>query len=255
MRYTSKQLKAISRTQLTGKYGILGGAFLLYEVITSLLSMILNIINPSVSTASITQTIISGESPSLPGVIQSVTFIISYVIILLIASVVSLGFNKMFLDVSREYPVRFEDLFYGFRHHPDRVIVMQLILLGINFLCYLPALIVWVIWFYQDFSSIPLMLAALVLFLIGLAAQVYFTLTFQLSMFLMADYDDLGPVQALKESHKLMTGNKGRALYIELSFIGFMILGFLTCSIGYLWIFPYMYMTRTNLYRNITGEI
>ena len=161
----------------------------------------------------------------------------------------------MFLDGSREYPVRFEDLFYGFRHHPDRVIVMQLILLGINFLCYLPALVVWVIWFYQDFSSIPLMLAALVLFLIGLAAQVYFTLTFQLSMFLMADYDDLGPVQALKESHKLMTGNKGRALYIELSFIGFMILGFLTCSIGYLWIFPYMYMTRTNLYRNITGEI
>ena len=160
MRYTSKQLKAISRTQLTGKYGILGGAFLLYEVITSLLSMILNIINPSVSTASITQTIISGESPSLPGVIQSVTFIISYVIILLIASVVSLGFNKMFLDGSREYPVRFEDLFYGFRHHPDRVIVMQLILLGINFLCYLPALVVWVIWFYQDFSSIPLMLAA-----------------------------------------------------------------------------------------------
>ena len=78
MRYTSKQLKAISRTQLTGKYGILGGAFLLYEVITSLLSMILNIINPSVSTASITQTIISGESPSLPGVIQSVIFIISY---------------------------------------------------------------------------------------------------------------------------------------------------------------------------------
>lgn len=255
MKYTSKQLKAISRKQLTGKYGILGGAYLLYQVITSFLSMLINIINPSVSTVSITQSIISGGTPTLPGVIQTITFIVSYIIILLITSVVSLGFNKMFLDGSREYPVRFEDLFYGFRHHPDRVIIMQLIMLLISFACYIPALIAWGLWFYQDSVSIPLMLISIILLLLGLAAQVYVELTFQLSMFLMADYDDLGPVQALKESHKLMMGNKGRALYIELSFIGFMILGFLTCSIGYFWVFPYMYMTKTNFYRNITGEI
>ena len=42
MRYSSKDLKAMSRTQLNGKYGIFIGAYLLYYMISFGISMVIS---------------------------------------------------------------------------------------------------------------------------------------------------------------------------------------------------------------------
>ena len=249
MRYSSKDLKAMSRTQLNGKYGIFIGAYLLYYMISFGISMVISFTGQGSS--AITSIAQGNFSGSLSGVI--IEFLIQF-IVGLILSILMLGFNKMFLDGSRGYPVRFEDLFYGFRHHPDRIIVMQLLMSLICMACLLPGYIFLFLALYSD-DSIVLLILCIAFLIVGCILYLYFTIVYSQSMFLMADYDDLGPVQALRESRKMMTGNKGRFLYLELSFMGYMFLGLLSCGIGYLWITPYMTMTQTNFYRNITGEI
>lgn len=251
MKYKTKDLKAMARVQLSGKYGVYIGAYLLAAVIQFTVSMILSMVNSSSSLVAI---LYSGDLFSSGNITRLVTYLLIEFIINLILSVLMLGFNKMFLDGSRGYEVRFEDLFYGFRHHPDRVILMQLLMSLINLACILPGYIIIICALYFDATFI-LILFGILLLIAGGILMIYFSLAFSQSMFLMADYDDLGPVQALKESQKMMSGNKGRYLYMELSFIGFMLLSLLTCYIGLLWVMPYMSMTATNFYRNIGGEI
>lgn len=251
MKYKTKDLKAMARVQLSGKYGIYIGAYLLAAVIQFTVSMILSMINSSSSLLAI---FYSDDLFSSGNITRLITYLLIEFIINLILSVLMLGFNKMFLDGSRGYEVHFEDLFYGFRHHPDRVILMQLLMGLINLACILPGYVIMICALYFDTSFI-LVLFGILLLIAGGILMIYFSLAFSQSMYLMADYDDLGPVQTLKESQKMMSGNKGRYLYMELSFIGFLLLSLLTCYIGLLWVMPYMSMTATNFYRNIGGEI
>jgi uncharacterized membrane protein len=59
------------------------------------------------------------------------------------------------------------------------------------------------------------------------------------------------PNQALKESCRMMKGYKWKLFCLGISFIGWLLLGVLTLGIGYLWIFPYMYMSFANFYENL----
>lgn len=55
-------------------------------------------------------------------------------------------------------------------------------------------------------------------------------------------------------SRKLMDGHKMEFFVLQLSFIGWDLLGMLTLGIGYLWISPYKQMTFVNYYRHLTNE-
>ncbi|MBS6196177.1 MAG: DUF975 family protein [Clostridiales bacterium] len=248
MKYSSKDLKAMARTQLTGKYGIFIGAYVLYNVITEIVSLILNFA-VGIPLAGLGMPFyLQQQQPS-----RLILYFLFMVLITLILSILSLGFNKMFLDGSRGLQVRFEDLFYGFRHHPDRVILMQFLMLLINLACILPGFVLMILGMFNE--SVGLLITSSVLMLAAFVPVIYFSLAFSQAMYLMADYDDLGAVQALKESRRLMVGNKGRMFYLQLSFIGLSLLGILSCGLGLLWVFPYQSMTFANFYRNLGNEI
>ncbi|NCB93837.1 MAG: DUF975 family protein [Clostridia bacterium] len=262
MKYSSKELKAMSRNQLAGQYGTYIGAFLIYLIIDFVITFILNAVIPvssSIAASGSSQSGMLSYAYQITGLRFGTPFhvILYYVVLLIISlilSVLMLGIYKMFLDGSRGYPVQFADLFYGFRHHPDRVILMQLLGILISVGCMLPGYIFLICAFYFSLSPVFIILAVIVT-LIGCVFTIIFEIAFSQCMFLMADYDDLGPVQAYKESLRLMRGNKGRYFWLLLSFIGIMLLGALSCYVGLLWAYPYMMMTMTNFYRNVDGEI
>ena len=64
----------------------------------------------------------------------------------------------------------------------------------------------------------------------------------------------MGTLEAFRTSARLMQGQKGRLFYIQLSFLGWMILCMLSCYIGYLWIGPYMSQVTVTFYLDVTGE-
>ena len=49
-------------------------------------------------------------------------------------------------------------------------------------------------------------------------------------------------------------GTKGSLFYLNLSFIGLAILGYFSFGIAYLWIYPYMYATYTEYYKELKQE-
>lgn len=73
-------------------------------------------------------------------------------------------------------------------------------------------------------------------------------LSYSMSLYILAENPDMKPMEALEWSKQITNGHKGRIFYVYLSFIGWSILASLTCGIGYIWLFPYMNLTVTNLY-------
>lgn len=72
--------------------------------------------------------------------------------------------------------------------------------------------------------------------------------------YLMAEFPDLKVMEAMRESKRLMRGNKGRLFCLQLSFFGWALLSALTLGIGTLWLNPYMKSAETAFYMTVTGR-
>ena len=71
--------------------------------------------------------------------------------------------------------------------------------------------------------------------------------------YLMAEFPDLGIMDAMRESKRLMKGNKWRLFCLEVSFFGWGLLGALTV-IGSLWVVPYIQAAMAAFYMDVTGR-
>lgn len=58
----------------------------------------------------------------------------------------------------------------------------------------------------------------------------------------------------ITKSQQLMMGNKWRYFILQLSFIGWWIVGFITIGIGFIWIYPYYKLTMANFYRDLVAQ-
>lgn len=72
--------------------------------------------------------------------------------------------------------------------------------------------------------------------------------------FILADFDDLSVSEARRLSEEIMRGNKWRLFVLNLSFIGWMLLGIISLGIGFLWIMPYMDATRAAFYDELIQD-
>ena len=146
---------------------------------------------------------------------------------------------------------------YLFYHHPDRIIVVSLIVTVVQYLLTLPSIIMN---YRMDVNANLLEVAqqsalvSLVMFA-GIIVAQFVTMPITLSYYLLIDDVEMEAGQALKTSMKRMKGNYGRYIYMQLSFLGLMILGVLTLYVGFVWIMPYMQMTEIEFYREIMGEL
>ena len=91
--------------------------------------------------------------------------------------------------------------------------------------------------------------------LIQALVNLLLSLFFGLSNYLLLDNPEMGAIEAMKTSCRLMKGNKGRYFYINLSFIPLEVICIFTCYIGYLWLEPYIQNTFAHFYMDVTGEL
>lgn len=75
------------------------------------------------------------------------------------------------------------------------------------------------------------------------------------TMYIMAENPDMGANEAITRSREMMDGHKMEYFLLNLSFIGWIILGIFTFGILYIWLMPYMQATMTNYYKYLKGEI
>jgi uncharacterized membrane protein len=77
-------------------------------------------------------------------------------------------------------------------------------------------------------------------------------LKYSMAPFIMAENPNMTARQALNASTELMDGHKTELFFLELSFIGWMILNAFTLGIGSFWLNPYMNATLAAFYRSIS---
>lgn len=102
----------------------------------------------------------------------------------------------------------------------------------------------------QFIMGLFVLLWSLLLFVPGIIASYRYAMV----PYLMAEFPDLGVMDAMRESKRLMKGNKGRLFCLQLSFIGWCLLSALTLGVGLLWVNPYMQAAEAAFYMTVTGR-
>ena len=239
MKRKISELKALARKSLDGYYALLAGALVLISFLSGIGGAL---------------SVMLCQGNSMFNLVMSQIFSL---IISVVMSVFSAGVYYMFLNVSRGKKTSMQDVTYLFYHHPDRIIVVSLIVTVVQYLLMLPSMIMN---YRMDVSANLLevlqqsLLVSLVMF-VGIVVAQLVTMPIAFGYYLLIDDVEMNATDALKKSMQMMKGNYGRYIYMQLSFLGLMILGVLTLYVGFIWIMPYMQMTEIEFYREILGEL
>lgn len=75
--------------------------------------------------------------------------------------------------------------------------------------------------------------------------------SYAMTPYILKDNPEMKNNAAIEESMRMMDGHKLELFLLDLSFIGWALLSFLTCGIGFLWLAPYMNMARVNFYEDL----
>ena len=78
---------------------------------------------------------------------------------------------------------------------------------------------------------------------------------YSMAPYILADNPNLTARQALRESKKITQGHKLDLFVLQLSFLGWHLLGAVTFGIAYIWIIPYINATTVNFYNSIKSPI
>ena len=232
--HSSAELKAIAREKLIGKYGICVAIFFLYYAINMGFLLLY----------------------SFSGLIYYKNEMVSQIFSILLSIILTIllvGIWSFFLNIARNQDYNIGDLFWGFTHHLPKYILCNLLILLMLAICVAPAVILFLLYF--QFEDILFMLAGTILAVIGLFFLFYLGLGISPVIFLFIEKTDASIPELFQESFQLMKGNRFRLFYFNVSFIGWFFLGLLSCCIGFLWIFPYIYESQVTFYLDLLGEL
>lgn len=103
-------------------------------------------------------------------------------------------------------------------------------------------------------SSAPIVAAFALLFVVLLFLPTVAAYRYKMAHYVLAENPAMSATEAIRESKRMMQGNKWRLFCLELSFIGWGLLATLTCGIGYIWLLPYMQQAEAAFYHEISGR-
>ena len=100
-------------------------------------------------------------------------------------------------------------------------------------------------------AVLVLLLSATVTIILSFVVQYRYAFCFMI----LAEYPEIGVVDALRNSASLMRGNKWRLFCLQISFIGWILLAAMcTCGIGALFLTPYMSAANAAFYDDIANR-
>ncbi len=217
-----KELKATARKSLEGNYGRAIFMFIsveLFNLIPTYTALLLfsgnNIFN-----------IVGSE---IVGFIMSVFL-----------QVLQPGLCFFYMKMYCKQPTSTSDLFWGYREHTNKALKIGLTFATISYLSNLPAII---------FSYVSNNLyVAYCLLMGGIILNFIITVPIKQSFYILLDFPDLSAKQTLIFSIRIMRKNFLRYVLLTLTFVPLILLSFLCCGVGLLWVIPYTNATLTVFY-------
>ncbi|MBD3316619.1 MAG: DUF975 family protein [Chitinivibrionales bacterium] len=137
----------------------------------------------------------------------------------------TLGLSMFFIGIARGDTPPLTRMFEGFKRFPTALATYLLMILLIIF---------WL----------------LLLIIPGIIASLSYSMTF----YILADDEQIGPMDAINKSKEMMKGHKVRLLMLMLRFLGWAFLCVLTLGIGFLWLTPYVNTSVAAFYEEIRPD-
>lgn len=112
---------------------------------------------------------------------------------------------------------------------------------------------------YKDFIRIGLAqflisVCTLIGFLLFIIPGIIVSLMLSQTAFILKDDPDISAADAMKKSVAMMNGHKMELFWLELSFIGWLLLCLLTFGLGFLVLVPYVTATIAHYYEDLKAE-
>ena len=230
---TSAQLKQAARGIMMGKYRNAISILLASDLIVSTLSLFT-----------------TTNTNSYTGIL--IGFLINFIIVLF-GTILTVGQCSFYLNIACNGSYQFSDLFTGFKVHPDKTIITQLIIQLLTTLPILPG-IGLLLYSFRAYNIIVVFLLGCFLLILGAGISWWISLKYSQVYYLLLDFPDYSSKELLKMSWKLMKGNVGRLLYLQVSFIPMTLAGLLSFGIGLLFVLPYQNMTYTLFYLDLIQQ-
>ena len=99
-------------------------------------------------------------------------------------------------------------------------------------------------------KTVFIILWALLLIIPGIIKAYSYAMT----EFIAEDNPELGPKECIDRSKAMMEGHKMDLFLLDLSYIGWILLGIVTLGIGMLWVAPWMSMAHVKFYEQLKEE-
>ena len=228
---TPAMIRSLARGQLLGKYPITAAAFMSVLMMT----MMVRFLSASIFSAS--------------GVFGFLLSLIVSFAISLLMGIVNVGALFMALKISCNEPISLYDLLYGFGYFPQKIVIIQAVLSGVNLVATLPASILRQVYYASgDSDFVPMIF---IFYIAGFSVYIFVSLVFSQAFFLLLDFEDKSATELLMKSHMIMNGHKKRLFMLWLSFVPLFLLSVLSCCIGFIWVVPYVKVAQANFYMDL----
>lgn len=79
--------------------------------------------------------------------------------------------------------------------------------------------------------------------------------SYSLSMYILAENKGKPALECINESKAMTNGHKMDLFVLNLSFIGWILLGCITFGLAFIWVEPYMHTTFANVYRSLKPTV
>lgn len=232
---TNKELKRTARGLLSGKFSSVITLFLSAYIIESLI-------------VSIPSSILAAPN-SLPLFLSQ---IILTLLLEALGAMIMLGFTRGVLQLARGNSFGFQDLVYSFKNQGDHFLALELILATVNTVTYIPGYAFTWISASGDMNLLTYSLYSMGFSALSTVLSFLITLVFAMSEFIMIDHPELTAGEALRRSMTLMKGHVGQYFLLVLSFLGYILLGYTSVMIGFIWVIPYMVVSEAVFYETIS---
>ena len=164
-----------------------------------------------------------------------------------------MGRARYFTLLCEEKDPTIVNLFLGFRNKPDRVLLATCIFEGIYFVCTLPA---YIYSFYYPLSTEDMYHTTIAfgLLLAGNVLGFLITIPFEMLYYVLGDFINLPFKKAVRFALWLMKGNYMRYIGLYISLLPFVLLGWLSLGLGFLWISPLIQSAYAHFYLDLVKQ-
>lgn len=246
--FNRSQLKARAKSVLAVHYWPVFLIIFLAGVIESVSGFIMS------PTTAITSNV-AGFALLIPTLLYLImTTILSVAVSTFVLSPVTVGVKRFLLNTARQNSAQISDLIYGFKNGYMTIATASLIKTLILLACPLICTVIFIVTAVA-YSTIPLFaVSATLLLILSIIPMFIKYYDYYLTDYILADNPNMPWRDVLKASKAIMKGNRFKTFVLNLSFLGWILLGILACGIGVMFVDPYIQATDAQLYLTLAQK-